>query len=153
MTTKAQLEALDNTNQIAYAINAIRNQHGLKPNAYIQSDGILRIVTKSVADASILITRAETALSNTLGHEVRFTAKKYEVRFFKTKLVGVYPTNLGRSSFAYEEIDHSTGAIIAGTSHELIRGYRYQCASCGQQPLHHTSRCKNNSTYIDIFAK
>jgi hypothetical protein len=152
MTTKAQLEALDNTNQIAYAINTLRTKQGLKPNAYIQKDGTLRLVTKSVAEASILITRAETALSNTLDYEVRFTAKQYEVRFFKTNLIGTYPTNFSRNSFAYEEIDCGTGAVIEGTSDELIRGYRYQCACCGQQPLQHTSRCKDNSAYI-VFAK
>jgi len=110
--------------------------HGGKEKVFVQADGTLRVVARSVAEASVMIHRAEHYGQVKLSE----IADVYQVRFWGTDLVGTYPTV---ATPTRPGVDVRTGMIIDQSSPELVSPWRYTCGHCGQQPLHHTSTCPN----------
>jgi hypothetical protein len=76
-----------------------------KMKVAVQPYGTLRIIARSVAAASIELTRACNCLGIT-----RDAIAEYEVRFWGTNGVATYPTTVDPTR---QGIDSRTGAIIA----------------------------------------
>jgi hypothetical protein len=110
--------------------------HGGNQKVYVQSDGTLRIVARSVSEASMMVSRA--------GHygnlKLEDIADTYQIRFWGTDLVGTYLT---RWDPARQGIDRSTGMLVDQSSPELVHPHKHICGHCGQQPLHHVRSCPN----------
>jgi hypothetical protein len=124
-----------NITRLATAVQRIATRDHEQIKVYIQEDGTLRLAARSVAHAKVVIDRAERAT----GLKLEDLSEFLEIRFWGTDLIGCYRTHFTRDVPADE--CRQSRMVKHRSSIELVE--RKPCTICGQQPLHHTPRCKN----------